>query len=136
MPTYQNNQNSDSILSGPHGENFTVAPGDIIEVPFFINDANFTKILDTPLSSRTTATTPVYLSGSPVDHPLNAATRKFMVLKITGSVTVRPQRDDAVAILLDWTAEDVIILFSIDDYSCEKLRISGSGSCTIMEVAY
>lgn len=136
MPTYENNQEIVSILLGPHGEEFAVGAGDTIEVPFFISNENFTKTLDTPISSRSTATTSVDLTSSAMDHDLNAATRRFIVIQITGSVTVRPQLDTAVPILLSWTSENPIFTFALDDYPCEKLRVSGSGACTVMEFAY
>jgi len=136
MPTYQNNQPIPSILSGPHGEAYVVAPGDSIEVPFYIVNANFTKTSDTPLTNRVTSIAAGTLASSAVDHILNANTRKFIITQITGTVTVRPQLDTALAVMLDWTSDDPVILFDLDDYPCEKLRLSGVGSCTVLEYAY
>jgi len=136
MPTYQNNQPIPSILSGPHGEAYVVAPGDSIEVPFYIVNSNFTKTSDTPLTNRVTAITAVALASSAADHTLNANTRKFILTQITGTVTVRPQVDTALAVMLAWTSDDPVILFDLDDYPCEKLRLSGVGSCTVLEYAY
>jgi len=44
--------------------------------------------------------------------------------------------DTALAVMLAWTSDDPVILFDLDDYPCEKLRLSGVGSCTVLEYAY
>lgn len=136
MPTYINNTTAQATLSGPRGERFIVDPGDTIAVPFYVSDANFTKTLDTPLSSAATATTSVTLAETAADHDLHADTRRFMVTQITGTITVWPQLDTAVPLLLAWSSEDPIIQFLLDDFPCEKLRVSGSGTATIMEYNY
>ncbi|MFK5951776.1 MAG: hypothetical protein QM498_01885, partial [Desulfobacterium sp.] len=134
MPTYLNNTSLKADLSGPHGERFTVLPGETIEVPFFVVDANFTQIAVTPLPSVATATTPVVLTETVADHALNASTRRVKIAQITGSITVRPQLDTATPLLLDWTADDgASAEFHLDDFPCSLLRVSGSGMITIME---
>lgn len=136
MPTYQNTSGAQAVLTGPRNESFIVESGDSIAVPFYTTDSNFTKTSDNPIASRATATTSVSVTSSAADHDLAAGTRLFMVAQITGTVTVRPQLDTAVPILLDWTSDDPIVQFSLDDFPCEKLRVSGSGTVTIMEFGY
>lgn len=132
MPTYINNTSTKKIMAGPGGERFPVQSGESIVVPFFVSDANFTKTFDTPISSESTATTSVTL-GAAADHDLHPDTRRVAILQISDTVTVRPQLDSAVPILLSWTSSDPIIQFLINDFPCEKLRISGSGTITVME---
>lgn len=140
MPTYTYNGltpkkfETDVVKSGDSISDVTttVKPGESFESFLFLNGSDLTLTADTPLKSRYAANAEVSL-GAEAAHILNAETKVFLVTDISGICTVKPQVTTAVPVMLNNTESSVLIPIYLDECPCNKLLISGSGSCKIIE---
>lgn len=141
MPTYLNESEATYIVESAgngfqKGPTISVTPGETVETDKFYNLTDFTKTLDTPLKSRIVANTLITLTVSEEDHILNEATRDWVFIDVVGELTVKPQLTSSTPILNTATDASPIIIFERENYPCEKLIVSGSGTCTIIEFAW
>jgi len=139
MPTYRNDASKTMTLRNTSWELTQVTSGSTIETYEFLYINGLTKTADTPLFNRVTANKAVELSSSAVDYLIHPDTTKILITDMTESVTVKV--DDAFpaltpAAFYDDTMRDLMTReFVIDRPKpiFEKLRLSGSGSVTVME---
>lgn len=130
---YRNN--SQNVYSVYNTDNHTISvkPGEYVDSYVFYDYEDFDVIDDyDDLYNPITAITEVSL-GAATDHVLHADTKKILIIKVTDTITVRPQVDTAVPLLLNMTVNDPIIVIERERNWYTKLRVSGSGTCTIME---
>ncbi|MBI9092309.1 MAG: hypothetical protein JEZ12_24100 [Desulfobacterium sp.] len=132
MPTFRNDSGVQQTIENLGGNQEIVSPGETIETYQFYNIPGLTQLSETPLKNRNAAMTEVPL-GAEVPHVLNSETRKILVINITGTCTVKPQETTAVPVMLNNTETSIIMPINLEHYPCDKLLVSGSGTCTIVE---
>ena len=133
MPTYTYSGTTAKTFRFLSEKLVTVEPGESFETYEYQTDSDLTKTADTPLYNPIAASTLVTLSSTAADHVLNDDTTKILIVSITGTVTAKPQVDTAIAVLLDASSSDPAVLIPREKKYFDRLRLSGSGTCTVME---
>jgi len=140
MPTYLN-ETDDIIwaknLDDSRAPQVPVNPGESLETTYFFDHVSLglTRTALTPLKNRNTAVTSITL-GEGTSHVLHKDTRVVLIINISDVCTVKPQVSTAIPIFLGNTAESLVMPIYLDDYPCDTLVLSGSGTCTVMELAW
>lgn len=132
MPNYTNNGAADIYIENLSGEIVPLKPGQSMDTYLFYSDANLGRNSELPLKNPVTGNTLVTL-GAAQDHVLDSETNYFMVVDITDEVTVRPQRDDATPLMLNAKHNSDVVIHNRTRNYYDRVRVSGSGTCTIIE---
>jgi hypothetical protein len=132
MPTYTNNTTKHLTLLNTLWEKIVVHIGESIETFKFYYVDGLDKTDDLPLFNKTTASKSITL-GSVADYLLHPDTTSLIITDITNEVDVRVQDDWPTLIPIQSGADTVRIVIERSQLLFEKLRISGTGTCTITE---
>jgi len=133
MPTYTNNSSGALKIVNFLGVEEMVLPGNNVQIDHYFDNDDFTLAADTPYYNRVVNRQTVTLSGTAAEIDIGSTTDYITVLKITGEVTVYCQStDNTPPELNEWLAEDPIIQIPAKR-KFNKLALTGSGTCEVIE---
>lgn len=133
MPTYRNDKTKVLTLRNLAWEKTAVSPGESIESYEYLYLDGLTKTAETPLFNRICANSSITLTESAVDYLLHPDTTQILVSDITGAATVTTGDDYPGQIPIASGESTVRLMIDRPRVFFEKLRLSGSGTCTVME---
>ncbi len=136
MPDYKNETTRVVYIRNSQGELVELSPGGHLETEHFCDHEalGLTQVAEAPYWEREVADTVLTsLSSTAQEVEINQNARVVLVHMITGTVTVRRNREDAVPVMRDHSSENVMFTIPVDTRT-KRLMITGSGTCRVLQL--